>query len=73
MIEPQEVGRYGLIIRALKMPDGKVVMNTRTQNNNFTEELVISVLENHLRYLKEKNYKNYVDNLTEFKGKGDII
>ena len=66
MTEPQEIGRYGLLIKTLKMPDGKLIINTKTEKNNFTDELIISVLENHIRYLKEKIYKKYIDNLQEF-------
>lgn len=65
--EPVEIGNYGLLIRMVKMPDGNIVINTKTKGEKIGEELIINVLENHLHYLKEQNYKKYALGLEEFK------
>ena len=61
--ELQEIGSFGILIRVFKDKDGKTIMNTKTQHKNFSEEFAINILENHLRFLKERKYKQYIDNM----------
>lgn len=61
--EPQEIGSFGILIRVFKDKDGKISMNTKTQHKNFSEEFAINILENHLKFLKERKYKQYLDNM----------
>lgn len=61
--ELQEIGSFGILIRVFKDKDEKVSMNIKTQHKNFSEEFAINILENHLKFLKEKKYKQYIDNM----------
>lgn len=70
MTEPEEVARYGILIKALKFSDGNTITKVETRSKNFTDEIVIPILENHLKFLKEKSYKKYIDSIQEFKENG---
>ena len=66
--EPKEIGKFGLGIKIIRHPDGRVEYQTQSANQSVPVEIVIMQIKAFLNNL-EKDYFNNFDRSTSKFGK----